>query len=47
MYTWKKSTAFPELTFDKFINAQQHHEQISYTKFHANHMTNVESTDRN
>lgn len=46
MYTCKKTTAFPEPTFDKFINTQQHHEQISYTKFHVNHMTSVESTDR-
>ena len=28
-------------------NCQQPHVQVSYTKFHPNWITNVESTDRN
>lgn len=33
MYAYKKSTAFPETVFAKFINAHQHHTLILYTKF--------------
>ena len=45
-YAQNKSKAFPGPIFVKLKKAQQHHVQASYTEFHQNRTTRVESTDR-
>jgi hypothetical protein len=46
VYTHKKSMSFPVPVFVKLSNVQQHHVQISCTKFNLNLTANVESMDR-